>query len=96
MTRRTALLALGVLPISLHPFSALAQGADPGAPKWYLLKGGTLLDSAGKTRPSTDIAIKDGIVAAIGAMLVSLALALVLLLYLFKKLFGAFRTARQN
>ena len=69
MTRRTALLALGVLPISLHPFSALAQGADPGAPKWYLLKGGTLLDSAGKTRPSTDIAIKDGIVAAIGANL---------------------------
>ena len=69
MTRRTALLALGVLPISLHPFSALAQGADPGAPKWYLLKGGTILDSTGKTRPSTDIAIKDGIVAAIGANL---------------------------
>lgn len=69
MTRRTALLALGVLPISLLPNNALAQGADPGAPKWYILKGGTLLDSAGKSTEKTDVAIKDGIITAIGAEL---------------------------
>ena len=67
MTRRTALLALGVLPVSLFPINALAQGADPGAPKWYILKGGTLLDSAGKSKAKTDIAIKDGVISAIGA-----------------------------
>ena len=67
MTRRTALLALGVLPISLFPITALAQGADPGAPKWYILKGGTLLDSVGKSKTKTDIAIKDGVISAIGA-----------------------------
>jgi imidazolonepropionase-like amidohydrolase len=67
MTRRTALLALGVLPVSLFPINALAQGADPGAPKWYILKGGTLLDSVGKSKAKTDIAIKDGVISAIGA-----------------------------
>jgi len=69
MTRRTALLALGVLPISLIPTDSLAQGADPGAPKWYILKGGTLIESAGKGNTRTDIAVKDGIISAIGANL---------------------------
>ena len=67
MTRRTALLALGVLPVTLLPLTALGQGADPGAPKWYILKGGTLIDATGNSKPKTDIAIKDGVIAAIGA-----------------------------
>lgn len=66
MTRRTALLALGVLPVSLLPLSATGQGTDPGAPKWYILKGGKHLASDGKVKENIDIAIKDGVISAIG------------------------------
>lgn len=66
MTRRTALLALGVLPVSLLPLSATGQGTDPGAPKWYILKGGKLLASDGKVKENIDISIKDGVISAIG------------------------------
>lgn len=50
--------------------SASAQGQDPGAPKWYLLKQVSILTSSGTIGDPVDIAIKDGTIAAIASQLI--------------------------
>ena len=69
MTRRSILLTLGLLPITQNYHSARAQGQDPGAPKWYLLRQVSLLTSSGGISDAVDIAIKDGTIAAIASKL---------------------------